>query len=93
MNKAEAKAILAERLRRYRDLPYASLVERVGTVEAEEVTGPSGTRYQLEFEPIWDGSPGGDVRMLGAIDDGGIRAFVPVCEDFIKAPDGGFVDE
>ena len=93
MNKAEAKAILAERLRRYRDLSYASLVARVGTVDTEEITGPSGARYQLEFEAIWDGSPGGDVRMLGAVDDGGIRAVVPVCDDFIKAPDDRFLDE
>jgi hypothetical protein len=33
------------------------------------------------------------VHVLGAIDDGGLRAFVPLCDDFIMAPDGSFVGE
>jgi hypothetical protein len=40
---------------------------------------------------VWDDQPGGAVRVLGAIDDSGWRAFVLLCEDFIKAPDGSFL--
>jgi hypothetical protein len=49
--------------------------------------------YQLEFSVVWDGRPGGDVHVLGAIDDGRWRAFVPLTRDFIKAADGSFVGE
>jgi hypothetical protein len=93
MNSSEAKTILLERLERYREWPYASLVGRIGAVEAEEVKGPSGTTYQLEFQALWDDKPGGNVRMMGLIDDGGLRAFLPLCDDVIKAPDGRFVGE
>jgi hypothetical protein len=31
--------------------------------------------------------------VLGSIDDGGWRAFKPLCRDFIKAPDGSAVKE
>ena len=27
------------------------------------------------------------------VDDGGLRAFVPLTEDFIMAPDGSFIGE
>jgi len=31
--------------------------------------------------------------MMGGIDDGGLRAFMPLCDDFIIAPNGRFVGE
>ena len=37
---------------------------------------------------FWDDQEGGNMRVLGAVDDGGWRAFVPLCEDFIKTPSG-----
>jgi len=58
-----------------------------------EVTGTSGTHYQIEVEIFWDNKPNGNARVLGLIDDGGIRAFLPLSEDFIMTPDGSFVDE
>jgi hypothetical protein len=47
----------------------------------------------LDVLVYWDGEPGGNVRVIGTIDDGGARAFVPMSDDFIKAPDGSFVSE
>jgi hypothetical protein len=58
-----------------------------------EIAGPSGTRYQLEIQAMWDRNPGGKLRILGCIDDGGWRAFVPVTDDFLIDPDGRFVGE
>lgn len=39
------------------------------------------------------GQPGGAVRVLGSIDDGGLRSFWRISQDFILAPDGKFVGE
>ena len=59
-----------------------------------EVLGPSGTKYKIEVEAVWDsGTKGGDLRVIGSIDDGGWRAFHPIGRDFIMAPDGKFVGE
>jgi hypothetical protein len=33
------------------------------------------------------------MRVAGSIDDGGWRAYLPLCRDFIMAPDNSFVDE
>jgi hypothetical protein len=41
----------------------------------------------------WDGERGGNVRVISTIDDGGLRAFVPLSDSFIKAADGSFVGE
>ncbi len=54
---------------------------------------PGGAEYQIEVEVFWDGQQGGDIRVLGSIDDGGWSAFRPLCEDFIIAPSGKFVGE
>ena len=89
----EAKIILVGRLKRYREHSYEKLVQLIGSHETKEARAPSGKRYQLEFQVFWDSRPGGDVRVTGSIDDGGIRAIFPVTDDFIKAPDGTFVDE
>jgi len=50
-------------------------------------------RYQIEIQVFWDSWPGGNVRVMGAVDDGGWRAFIPVSRGFIMAPDGSFVGE
>jgi hypothetical protein len=52
-----------------------------------EVTGCSGTAFQIEIQILWDGKPNGDVRVLGAIDDGGWRAFLPLTSDLIVKQD------
>jgi hypothetical protein len=93
MDASEARTILAERLARYREYPYERLAQLVGSQRAEEQRGQAGTLYQLEFEFFWDDRPDGNVRVIGGVDDGGIRAFLPLTESFIKAPDGSFVGE
>ena len=63
------------------------------SVLTEEVPRDSERSWQLEFEVLWDDEPSGNVRVLGSIDDGGLRTFVPLTESFIKAPSGEFVGE
>lgn len=69
-------------------LPYLS-----GEVITLEVTSPDGTQCCVEINAFWDDKPEGDIRVIASIDDGGWRAFVPVADSFIIAPDGSFVGE
>ena len=94
MDKEEAGLVLAQRLSGYREIAYAELAGRIGTIETDEVEVPSGAAYQLEFQFFWDSKPNGDIRVLGSIGDGGLMTFInPLCDDFIVAPDGTFVGE
>jgi hypothetical protein len=83
LDKHEARSILHRELQAWEAFSWTELRDRVGTIEMLEMTGASGTRYQIEIEPIWDALPGGAIRVLGAIDDGGLRAVVPITHDFL----------
>ena len=88
MNKSEAQKILSEQLSRFSSrshLELASLVE-AQLVEAYEVRGASGTAYQIEIQFFWDDKPGDTIRVMGSIDDGGIRAFVPLTDSLLITP-------
>jgi len=89
MNDTEAQKILNEHVRRREQRCYDELSRLVVTkhVETFEETGPSGTVYQIQIQYFWDASPGGAVRVLGAIDDGGIRAYKPLCCDTLVYPE------
>jgi hypothetical protein len=93
MDKTEARQLLQRALEAHRSISYAELVKMVGEPTNEEVRDESGTVYQLEVQAFWDDQPGGNLRILAAIDDGGWRAFAPLSDDFILAPDGSFVGE
>ena len=47
----------------------------------------------MEILAFWDDKPNGVLRVRAALDDGGIRAYVPMIEDFLITPDGRFVGE
>lgn len=94
MDSKEARLVLESQLANYGARTYGQLVAMIGAgPDVFEIVGPSGARYQIEVEARWDAHPGGDVRVLASIDDGGWRAMVPVCIDFIVAPDGRVVGE
>jgi hypothetical protein len=86
MNNAEAREVLAQHLAHYRTLSYDELVRRQGHIETAELTAPSGQTYQVEVEFLWEHRKGGAILVLGAVDDGGWRAFRPLTEDFIVRP-------
>lgn len=93
MDIREAKRLLTEALEVYRVKPYAELAKLVAHTVVEEQVGADGRQYQLEIQIVWDSQPQGNIRVIGALDDGGWRAFFPLIETFIKAPSGDFVDE
>ncbi len=69
------------------------MAAKVGDVDDIEISSESGTSYGIEINFVWDSRPGGAVRVMGCIDDGGIRAFFPMGDDFVKASDGTFAGE
>jgi hypothetical protein len=97
MDKKEARAILDEEIGKLRKESYTELCKRRDNKEPEvkEITGKSGTEYCLEIICIWDDpkSSNGNLRVMCCIDDGGWRAFIPLGDSFIMAPDGSFVGE
>lgn len=93
MNEVEAKSILGQELARYRRRSFSELLSSVNRSETFERAGPSGMIYQIEMQVFFDDKSQRNLRVMGAIDDGGWRALNPLCDDFIMAPDGSFVGE
>ena len=94
MDKKEAKNIIAEQLKKYRAKPYCDLVQMIDTEPVTyELMSKSDKKYQVEIQAFWDDKPNRDIRVVGSIDDGGLRAFFPLTDGFIKSPDNDFVGE
>jgi len=93
MNREEAVQIAEEWLAKFRNEPYAVLVARIDAAPLTDEVTLGNKRYQLELVCAWDSQAEGDVRVMANIDDGGFRAFFPLCRDFIKRSDESFVDE
>lgn len=93
MDRWEACELLRRSLGECRKSAYADLAARVGAEEHATVVGASGTAYQIETMVFWDNEPGGNVRVVVAIDDGGWRAWRPLNESLIMTPDGSSVGE
>ena len=88
MNNTEARIILGEHVRRWEHRSYDELSSLVAAKHSEtfQQAGSSGTVYQIELQFFWDDSPSGAVRVLGSIDDGGIRAYFPMCSGALIYP-------
>jgi len=93
MDTVAAQKVLDQWLAKLRAVPYRELASRVDLVTTDEVARDSERSWQLEIEVLWDDEPNGNVRVVVAIDDGGLRAFVPMTASFIKSPSGEFVGE
>jgi hypothetical protein len=94
MDKAEARLIMERRVAEARQQPYAGLRDKwLGQPDCEQVTGAGGVVYQVEIEGVWDDRKAEHLRLVVSIDDGGWRAFAPLTDSFIVAPDGSFVGE
>ena len=93
MDKQEATSILDGRLDQFRNRSYNELKQMVDakTVKAEEAVGSSGAKYQIQIQVFWDGKPGANIRVRGAIDDGGWRSFFPLTRDFIMEPERSII--
>lgn len=93
MNHEEATSVLARVMQVYRKKKYSDLVRFLDQTTHLEMDGPSGAKYQLEIQVVWDHEPNTDLRVIGSVDDGSWRALAPVSDSFILRPDGTFVGE
>ena len=93
MNRQEALDLLRSELHSWRERPWSALRDAVGQSHRFERTGASGTSYQGSILVGWDHHPDGAIRVIGTIDDGGWRAWMPLTDDFILRPDGTFAGE
>ena len=86
MDRQEANELLANALNEFEGFSYNALTDRIGDELAFEKEGRSGVTYQIEIQIVWDDKPGDAVRVLGSIDDGGWRAFLPICDSLLIEP-------
>jgi hypothetical protein len=96
MDEAEARVLLSQQIEVLRALPFAELRDRfLDSEEHLDVAGDSGSLYQVEVQALRDDPrvQDGNLRVIVSIDDGGWRAFSPLNDGFIVAPDGKFVGE
>jgi hypothetical protein len=96
MDNTEALQVLTEVMEDFRREPYRDLIKRIDDdpLVVVERQGAASAQYQLEVSFLWDGRPGGNVMVIGSIDDGGLwTSFSPVTRSFIKAADESFVGE
>ena len=91
MDKVEATAVLDRHLTDFVRRSYTELAAMIDRPQTSEVVGASGTRYQLEFNVFYDSGARDDLRIVGSIDDGGWRAFVPLTRSEIMKPTGKLV--
>jgi hypothetical protein len=93
MESAIPEALLEAALAEHRSRSYRTLADGIGRVDLRKVRGADGREYQIEIEAEWDDRPGGAVRVVGAIDDGSFRTFLPLSAEFIVMPDGRLMGE
>ncbi|OGN93549.1 MAG: hypothetical protein A2Z71_10610 [Chloroflexi bacterium RBG_13_50_21] len=86
MNRDEAIACLHQYLDDLEAVGYTALTRRVGEDQAFEMRSEIGMVYQLEVSILWDGKPGGAIRIIGSIDDGGLSAFLPLTDSRLVEP-------
>ena len=91
----EAGQVLEERVAELRHQSYDDLKEAwFEQPDCEQVQGASGAEYQVEIQALWDDRVAQTLRVFVSVDDGrGWRAFSPLTDSFIVAPDGSFVGE
>jgi hypothetical protein len=93
MDRKEARGLLRQQLDLYRTRSHHQLQSLIAEPEVMELVGPSGTRFCIEVLAVWDSEVGGDLRVIGSIDDGGWRALRPLTDDFIMRRDGTLVSD
>ena len=93
MDTVAAQRVLDKWMAKLRTEPYRELASRVGSITTDEVVRDGARAWQVEVQVSWDDEPNGNVRVMVSIDDGGLRAFVPMTDDFVKSPSGEFIGE
>jgi len=88
MNREIAKSILAQELDGTKKIGYIKLAERIGGQPiTRDLVASDGKSYQLEINIFWDSEKNGPIRLMGCVDDGGWRAFMPLTISDLVCPE------
>jgi hypothetical protein len=91
MDLIEALGVLSAEATKLAGRSHAELSCLVDQSHHLEAVGPSGTKFQVEIWAVWDNNkPGQTLRLLFSVDDGGVRAFVPLTRGALVAPGAVF---
>jgi hypothetical protein len=58
----------------------------LATLKSWRPRARTGVEYQVELTVLWDHKPNAAIRILGSIDDGGLRAFFPLSDSRLVMP-------
>jgi len=84
VDRDEAAGLLRREMTCYTLRSRFDLARLIGQTEAYAVEGASSVSYQVEVNGYWDDEPGGTIRVIAGIDDGGFRSsFNPVTDGFL----------
>ncbi len=84
----EAGDLLEAELAPYRRLSHAECTQLIKQGERlnTSVASSRGIEYQIEIDLDWEDRIGDSIRVLGSIDDGLLRAYMPLTKSFVVLP-------
>jgi len=91
MKQTIARQLLKDELANLKTRSYSFFSQSVNRTTHKKIIGQDGAHYQIEIEVFWDNRRGGDIRVLGSVNDGHSHAAAPVTEDFVITPSGTFL--
>ena len=83
MDRDVSNELREEELAALKTRSYDDLRKMIDHPVTRTALGRDGMEYQIEVTVFWDTTPGGDLRVIVAIDDGGWRAILPRSESFL----------
>jgi hypothetical protein len=87
MDKSEARKILEEFVAGWQSRSYRQWQALLGEDQVEERRGSRDVVYQIEWRAFWDSEPGGNIRVMVSIDDGGlVRSIIPLTTSLLVSP-------
>lgn len=85
MKKTELLLHLNQEIERLKQKRYQELLKLTEEVETRQ-SGEGDSFYQVEIQAFYDNKMAGTLRVIVAIDDGGLRTFKPLTDDFLITP-------
>ena len=93
MDPIEALAALSIEAMKFAGRSHQELSSLVDEPVHLRVVGPNGGEFQVEISAVWDDKHGQTLRLFFSVDDGGIRAFMPLTRGALVPPGAAFDGE
>lgn len=78
MNRKDAKLLADGKISELELKPYATFLDKIGTVDTLSVDSSDGGSYNIEIQYFWDNKPNESIRILVSVDYGGWSTIFPV---------------